>query len=452
MPIFQFTLIVDGPGLRDESSIDSLRETLRKMGHGDAAVRRSGDAHCIGFGREAKSFCDALLSAVDDLERFRGVEVVRMEIAESVSQASIGDGAGGVEAPVDSEDVLTAACNAALELRRHRRRLNPAEPVTLRELLGMHGSRTPSEPERQTGERLLSGQLPGTLGEDSQEYIDLDQLDLFNDSSSVQASNALRWALTNRDAGGSRRAHERLAAIDASHRWLPCAEHLIDALEMPAPAGSADALAILHLLDGDWTEAADEILGAGQHDLLMPIWRTVAAALAGADFDPEHPNRHASYAWMKGGDWASVEQAILGVPEYRSQSALLPRMAEAIWRQRRWFEAADHWFALCWQAPDEFAGLMERGRIPDATLRNGWDAGRDQDIEPGISAAWFPAWMLLHMPGLARKVAEAPGKSGPEAAFNTMVALATGSGAVASLRKRLQRLHPGLLSLLLERQ
>ena len=94
-------------------------------------------------------------------------------------------------------EALATACNAALELRRHRRRLNPAEPVTLRELLGMHRSRTPAEPERKTDGDPNSGQLAGNSDHGAQEDIDLDQLDPISDSASVQASNALRWALTN---------------------------------------------------------------------------------------------------------------------------------------------------------------------------------------------------------------------------------------------------------------
>ena len=451
MATFHFTLIVDGPGPRDKTSIDSLRDVLRETGRGDGAVRCSGGAQCIDFARMAESFGDALLSAVNDLESFDGVEVVRMADARLASQADIGARDDRIESPAELEDVLTAACNAALDLRRHRRRLNPAEPVTLRELLGMHRSRTPAEPERKTDGDPNSGQLAGNSDHGTQEDIDLDQLDLFSDSASVQASNALRWALTNRDVAGARRAHRKLAALDASHRWLTCAERLIDAVQMPALDGNANAVEALLHLDGDWTDAADNIFGDGQHDLLLLAWRAVAATLAGAEFDPEHPNRHASYAWMNSGDWTSVERAIRGVPDYRYQPALLARMAEALRRQRRWFDAVDHWFALCWQAPREFHRLMEHGGIQDRTMRDGWNAGRDQDVEPEISAAWFPAWMLLYKPGLARKVAGAVGDSGPEAAFNAMAALATGRGPVADLRKRLQRIHPGLLSLLLDR-
>ena len=136
-----------------------------------------------------------------------------------------------------------------------------------------------------------------------------------------------------------------------------------DAREHAPPTDAGGGLAVLARLDADWTEAADGIFGAGEHDLPIPFWRAVGHVLAGATFEPEHPDLHASHAWMKSGEWSSAERCIRDVPGYRTQPALLARMAQAIWRQQRWAEAADHWFALCWPAPEEFRQLMECGDI-----------------------------------------------------------------------------------------
>lgn len=155
---------------------------------------------------------------------------------------------------------------------------------------------------------------------------------------------------------------------------------------------------------------------------------------------------------MKSGKWASVERCIKNAPDYRRQPALLSRMAEAIWRQQRGAEAADHWFALCWLAPDEFRCLMERGGVPDRTLREGWHSGLDQDLEPEITAAWFPAWMLLYKPEWARMVAPPTGTSIPEAAFDALLTLTSGDGEDTNARRRLQQLHPGLLACFLSKR
>ena len=278
------------------------------------------------------------------------------------------------------------------------------------------------------------------------------QLDLFRDGRSVQASNALRWALGKRDAAEARVALDELAAAEPSHRWLAPARRLIEALETPVPAGSEEALGVFLRLDGEFEDAAHAVFGEEPHELLAPIWRAVGEAIEERAFEPEHPTRHASYAWMRAGDWANAERCIREVREYRSHPALLSRMAEAVWYQRRWVDAADHWFALCWHSPEAFHRLIECGAVPDPSLKRAWDTCRDLDVEPEISAAWFPAWMMLHRPGLARMAAAPCGESPAEEAFVTMLRLATGRGSVAHLRKRLKRLHPGLLALLLERQ
>ena len=229
------------------------------------------------------------------------------------------------------------------------------------------------------------------------------QFDLFLDSQSVRARNALHDALAQADANEAKRAHDELSVLEPSHRWLPRASTLIEALETPLPTDAGGGLAVLARLDADWTEAADGIFGAGEHDPPIPFWRAVGHVLAGATFEPEHPDLHASHAWMKSGEWASAQRCIRDVPGYRTQPALLARMAQAIWRQQRWAGVADHWFALCWLAPEECRQLMECGDIrdrPDAEI--GRQAGRPRPFQksrvrmvggcPGEAERWVRCW------------------------------------------------------------
>lgn len=280
----------------------------------------------------------------------------------------------------------------------------------------------------------------------------LTQLDLFRDGRATQAANALRWALRKREAGKARRAHGKLAAAEPLHRWLKPADKLIAALDVGDPAESGDALAMLGLLEGEWMEAAAAVLAEDAEHFLAPLWRTVATALEGQTFDLAHPKRHASWAWMRAGDWEEAHRSIGAVPNYRDHPVLLGRIAEAAWRLQGAFEARGHWFGLCWLAPEAFERLIGDGGIPDPELRHGWETCRDLDVEPEISAAWFPAWLLVHRPGWSRMLSTAPGDSAPETAYNTVRALARGCGPVVAQRARPKRLHPGLLELLLERQ
>lgn len=174
MPSQQFTLIVEGADLRSARVFDALFEA----GCDDATVGGTGETHHIDFDREAASLCEAILSAVRDVEKVKGLRVARVvdvdlvsvaDIAkrtgrrrESVRSLVVGEhGPGGFPAPVpgpgsryrfwrwsevkqwfgeslgegvaEDEHMLTAI-NASLELRRCQAALTPSGREGLRAL------------------------------------------------------------------------------------------------------------------------------------------------------------------------------------------------------------------------------------------------------------------------------------------------------------------------------
>ena len=215
MLTFHFTLIVDGPDLQDQSLIDSLFEA----GCDDAAIGCSDGVQYVDFDRDAENLNDAILSAVDDLEKLDGVKVIRIADAGLTSLADIAvrvgrtresvrllasgaRGPGGFpkpvtdprsryrlwrwtevahwfkehqgESPAVAEDELTAACNAALEFRHHRSQLAPSHPISLRELVAMPARTLTDEHrakigrlliERVSQESLLAERILAPIGE-----------------------------------------------------------------------------------------------------------------------------------------------------------------------------------------------------------------------------------------------------------------------------------------------
>ena len=76
-----------------------------------------------------------------------------------------------------------------------------------------------------------------------------------------------------------------------------------------------------------------------------------------------------------------------------------------------------------------------------------------------LTAEWFPAWMLIHEPGLALALSDLDGESPPESAFNLVRALqqppkeqGRAESEIISLRSKLQQIHAGLLSSYLKRR
>ena len=76
----------------------------------------------------------------------------------------------------------------------------------------------------------------------------------------------------------------------------------------------------------------------------------------------------------------------------------------------------------------------------------------DADVDPPITARWFPAWMALQAPDTVRAVKTSGVKIDPARAFSALIALATGGNDRQDMdnRRTLQSLHPGLFNLYLD--
>ena len=94
MSTHQFTLIVAGPDLQSDNTIDALFEA----GCNDALVGCTDGIQYLDFDREAPNPETAILSAIADVERLRGVEVIRLA---GGAVASIADGSELRERPDD---------------------------------------------------------------------------------------------------------------------------------------------------------------------------------------------------------------------------------------------------------------------------------------------------------------------------------------------------------------
>ena len=270
------------------------------------------------------------------------------------------------------------------------------------------------------------------------------QFDLFLHSVDVVAENELREALRASNANEAQRKLTELRTRNPDHKALEPASTMIDALKAEQPHDADTALERLDRLEQAWTPAAKTLFGVDGQDILVPLWRAAAPALESVRFDPDHPDRHASRAYLECCDWASVLRVIQAEQDCGHQPVLLERMAQALWQLHRTAQAIEQWFMLCWLAPDYFERLMRNERIPASILVEYWNRAMDADMEPELSVEWYPAWVLLHEPGLARSVTGRDAVTGPERAFNLIKALLLGNGEQLVLRRELRDLHPGL--------
>ncbi len=281
------------------------------------------------------------------------------------------------------------------------------------------------------------------------------QLDLFHDSPRTIVLNVLREAIVARNALEAGITFERLLNLDPGHEMARDAGTLIAVLKTPPPEGPDDGIEWLDALEREWRPAAVRLLGTGDgRDFLAPVWRCIGEALGPRPFDPVHPERHASWAYLQGQDWENLKRSVLGVPEHETTPVLLTRLAEAEYRLGDRTRAIEHWFTLCWRAPAIVRGLADDLGFPDANVATAWNAAQDQDVEPELSPEWFPAWMLLQEPSLAARLVPSGDNDGPRRAFDLVHGLLTNRANDAhgiALRRELKTLHPALLTGYLDR-
>lgn len=273
------------------------------------------------------------------------------------------------------------------------------------------------------------------------------QLDLFLDTGETAALGDLVNALASRDADAAERRLQELEAINPGSWAIADARVLVDALRAPPPDGVEQGFRRLALLEQRWLPAANAILRGEARDFLAPIWRSLGQLLDGTPFEADRPRRHAAWAYLHGLDWVNVKQSIEATPGHARQPLLLGWLAVAHWRLREREAAIEGWFELCWRHSAHFVTVVEASDFPDGLVRQAWLNAQDEDLAPAISPAWFPAWMLIEEPGLAKTLTRSGGETDPERTFDTLLALNAGGSDRQNMdnRRTLQALHPGLL-------
>lgn len=276
------------------------------------------------------------------------------------------------------------------------------------------------------------------------------QFDLFLHSADVIAENELREAIRAGDVGKAKNRLNELAERNPGYGKLDSAAVLIEALDVAYPFDPTTTRAYLDRLEREWASAARVILGDGAKALLAPFWRAAGQALESMAFDPDNPGCHASRAYLECEDWEAVTRTAQAEVEFEKQPVLLERMAESLWRLGQTTQAIERWFALCWLAPGYFERLIKSDRFPAVPLLTCWNKAGDVDMDPRISAEWYPAWALIDTRGLARAIKSRDAEAGPERAFDLVRELMMSDDEQLALRQELEKIHPGLLRYFLQ--
>lgn len=228
------------------------------------------------------------------------------------------------------------------------------------------------------------------------------QLDLFNDSRDVILQNGVIAALRERDSLLCRQALNVLAAEYPEHENLEAMRILLATLDSTWRAGmSRDEIAKqIHSMETVFAPAARQVLGERDcAEWLAPLWRTLAECAEALAYSPNAPKTHAAFLLLQCGDFAQAEAAAASVASWRRIPFALSCMADARFHLGGLESAWPLLLELAWIDPCGFGPLSQRLRSPALNrLLQAFDAFCEAD-EPDY--AWFPAWMLTTMPGMA---------------------------------------------------
>lgn len=268
------------------------------------------------------------------------------------------------------------------------------------------------------------------------------QLDLFFDSTPVCTENELITALI---AGNVQEIDIYLDKLnrydDRKHQDF---KQLIE-LGCRIKSGSLSIQQKVAVLEEEMMPLSLKLLRGESLRFLTPLWRTLSDSLNGYAFRPQVPNVHISYTAAKAFQWQDVVSSIEQEPKWLENPLLLFRYAEASFKLNRELTGFTAWFQIFLSDAEEAEQLIKK--TAHSLLSADWR--RFQDLDPELETRFFPAWLLLIKPALARHDYKLTGDSEGCQAFSLVKQLMilprerTGNASL-SLRAELKMLNPGI--------
>ena len=248
---------------------------------------------------------------------------------------------------------------------------------------------------------------------------DQPQMDMFVDGGTGNLINGITLALSQGDFAEARRLLEQLYDVQPDNAKLNDLEILVQFAEQPLGV-NRDIAGELDFMQNHLTALAQAHLAQRAREYLIPQWRRLTTKLSDHVFDPAQPNLHASFTGIQALDWSSVKQAIEQESQWRKSPVLLARHAQAC--TRLWLPAQ-----------------------VDSDLKNAWMDFLE--LEPELAVSTFPAWHLLHKPGLINTLPEhqedTPWDELYQAVYRKLKAQPSGNSTYdIDLRQQLQEINP----------
>ena len=268
------------------------------------------------------------------------------------------------------------------------------------------------------------------------------QMDLFFDSAPACATNDLISAIMNT------REDDVLRLMSQLKSMAPEKHQKFDRLltlqnELTESRKSSDRK--IKLLLQTVTPLAFDVLGQFAHDFLTPLWHRLSTEVADRNFDAGSPEDHLSFTSFKEFQWQQVLASITREADWIKQPVLIFRYAEACFKLNNELEGLESWFRLFIAFPLVAETLI--GSTCNRLLSSDWL--HFNELDPELESAFFPAWIVLKKPALAKNTFTFDCGSDGYAALQLMYSLMGSkenglNETTIKIRARLQQQNPNL--------
>lgn len=222
------------------------------------------------------------------------------------------------------------------------------------------------------------------------------QLDLFFDNQGVQLANELILALAGRNAELAEQKLSQLELADPGNSLCGQGAKLLDALQrleqhedLPDPLSQLDEIKH-HLLP-----LAKEALQGRTRDYIAPFWRQLAENMNTDSYSEDHPDLHPAYCYTQILQWPDVIDSINNTAHWRQFPSLYGLLSQARYQQDQRIESLQLACDYCWSFPQQKPAF-----IIDAHSLEQYSLFIDLELDEKWGWFHFPAWLLLHEPGL----------------------------------------------------
>ena len=266
------------------------------------------------------------------------------------------------------------------------------------------------------------------------------QMDLFFDSAPVCAANDLiRAIIDKRENDVSHLMSQLKSLAPENHQKF---DRLL-ALQNELTVSRKSSDRKIKLLQQTVTPLAFDVLGQFAHDFLTPLWHMLSAEVADRYFDAELPENHLSFTAFKGFQWQQVLSSITREAGWIKQPVLIFRYGEACFKLNKELEGLESWFRLFIAFPVVAETLV--GNTCYRLLLSDWRLFNE--LDPELEPSFFPAWIVLKKPALAKNAFTLDCESVANASLQLMCSLVgckknDVNETIIKLRGRLQQQNP----------